>query len=57
MRNLAVEQQPQPVGMTERRGFTRGFEFAEGLGHAGKSELVQLVEQGMGEQSAFSLTG
>jgi len=57
MRDLAVEQQPQPVDMTERCGLARGLEFAESLGHAGKSELVQLIEHRMGEQSAFSLTG
>ena len=50
MRNLAIEQQPQPVGMTERRGFARGLELAEDLSHAGKSELVQLVERRVGEQ-------
>jgi hypothetical protein len=50
MGDLAVEQQPQPVGMTEAHGVAGGFEFGEGLRHAGKAELVQLVERRVGEQ-------
>jgi hypothetical protein len=50
MGGLAVEQQPQPVGMAERRGVTGGLQFGEGLRHAGKAELVQLVERRVGEQ-------
>jgi hypothetical protein len=50
MRNLAVEQQPQPVGMAERRAVAGGFELGKGLRHAEKSELVQLVEHRVGKQ-------
>ena len=50
MGDLAVEEQPQPVGMAERRGVACGFQFGEGLRHAGKAELVQLVERRVGEQ-------
>jgi len=55
MRDLAIEQQPQPIDMAECCGVAGGFELGEGLRHAGKSELAQLVEHGMGEQSPFSL--
>jgi hypothetical protein len=40
--------------MGERRGFTGCFDLAEGLGHAGKSELMKQVECGMGEQGLVS---
>ena len=50
MGDLAVEQQPQPLGMAERRRVASGFQFAEGLRHAEKSELVELVERRVGEQ-------
>ena len=52
--DLAIEQQGEPFGMGEGRGFAGGFEFAEGLGHAGKAELVELIEDGMGEQGSVS---
>ena len=38
MCGFAIEQQAQPVGMAERGGVAGGFEFGEGLRHAGKSE-------------------
>jgi hypothetical protein len=50
MGGLAVEQQPQLIGMAERRGVAGGLQFGEGLRHAGKAELVQLVERRVGEQ-------
>ena len=40
--------------MGERRGFTGCFDLTEGLGHAGKSELMQEIEGGMGEQGVVS---
>jgi hypothetical protein len=40
--------------MGQRGGFTGCFDLAEGLGHAGKSELMQQIECGMGEQSLVS---
>ena len=36
--------------MAERGRLAGGFEFGEGLRHAGKAELVQLVERRVGEQ-------
>jgi hypothetical protein len=38
----------------QRRGFTGCFDLTEGLGHAGKSELTQEIEGGMGEQGVVS---
>jgi hypothetical protein len=49
MGGFAVEEQPQPV-VAERRGVAAGLQFGEGLRHAGKAELVQLVERRVGEQ-------
>jgi len=57
MCGFAIEQQAQPVGMAERGGVAGGFEFGEGLRHAGKSELVQLIERRVGQHSAFSSAG
>src|SRR6266513_370368 len=37
MGELAVDQQPEPVGMGERGGFVGSFEFGKGLSHAGKA--------------------
>jgi hypothetical protein len=34
--HLAIEERAEPVGMGQGRAFTGGFEFGEGLGHAGK---------------------
>jgi hypothetical protein len=56
MRNLAIEQQAQPVGMAERGRVTGGFQFGKGLRHAGKTELVELIEHRMGQQCRFSST-
>ena len=35
MGELAIDQQPEPVGMSERGGFVGSFELGKGLGHAG----------------------
>jgi hypothetical protein len=35
MRHLAIDEQAEPVGMGKRRALAGGFEFREGLGHAG----------------------
>ena len=48
--DLAIEQQAEPFGMGQRRGFAGCFDLAEGLGHAGKSELMKQIERWMGEQ-------
>ena len=57
MGNLAIDEQPEPIGMGKCRAFARGFEFGKGLGHAGKPELGELIEHRMGQQCPFSLTG
>src|ERR1700757_5043561 len=44
MGELAIDQQSEPVGMSERGGFVGSFEFGKGLGHAGEAQLAQLVE-------------
>jgi hypothetical protein len=40
--------------MGQRRGFPGGFDLAEGLGHAGKSKLMEQIECGMGEHGLIS---
>jgi hypothetical protein len=37
MSELAIDQQPEPVGMSERGGFVGGLELDKGLGHAGEA--------------------
>jgi hypothetical protein len=57
MGDLAIDEQPEPIGMAEGRGFARGFEFSKGLGHAGKPELSELIKRWMGQHCPFSFTG
>ena len=57
MGDLTIDEQAEPVGMGKGRPFAGGFEFGESLGHAGKPELVQLIEHRVGQQCPFSLTG
>ena len=40
MGELAIDQQPEPVGMSERGGFVGGLELGKGLGHAGETQLA-----------------
>ena len=40
--------------MGEGCAFAGGFEFGEGLGHAGKAELRELIEDRMGQQGVIS---
>jgi len=40
--------------MAQRGGLSGCLDLAEGLGHAGKSELMKQVECGMGEHSLIS---
>src|SRR3954470_2524981 len=47
MGDLAIDQQPEPVGMSERRGLVGGLELGKGLGHTGQAKLAQLVEHWM----------
>ena len=49
MGELAIDQQPEPVGMSERGGFVGSFDLGKGLSHAGQAELAQLVEHWMGK--------
>ena len=37
---LAIDQQPEPVGMSERGGFVGGLDLGKGLGHAGQAQLA-----------------
>src|SRR5213076_274865 len=43
MGELAIEQEAEPVGMSERGGFVGSFELGKRLGHAGAAKLAQLV--------------
>ena len=43
MGHLAIDQQAEPVGMGQGCSFPRGFQFGEGLGHAGEPELGELI--------------
>src|SRR5205823_9255332 len=47
MSELAIEQEAEPVGMSERGGFVGSFELGKRLGHAGQAKLAQLVEHWM----------
>jgi hypothetical protein len=40
MGELAIDQQPEPVGVIERGGFVGGLELGKGLGHAGEAKLA-----------------
>jgi hypothetical protein len=44
MGELAIEQQAEPVGMSECGGLVVSFELGKRLGHAGEAKLAQLVE-------------
>ncbi len=57
MSDLAIDQQAEPIGMGKGCALAGGFEFSEGLGHAGKPELGELIEHRMGRQRSFSVTG
>jgi hypothetical protein len=37
---FAIEQEPEPVGMSERGGFVGGLELDKGLCHAGEAQLA-----------------
>jgi hypothetical protein len=52
--DLLIEQQGEPFGMGQRGGFSRCFEFREGLGHADETELMKEIECGMDEQGLVS---
>ena len=42
---LAIEQEAEPVCMSERGGLVGSLELGKRLGHAGQAKLAQLVEQ------------
>src|SRR3954447_2974088 len=48
--DFAVEQQAEPFGVRQRSAGRVGLELDKGTRHAGKPELVQLIEGWMGEQ-------
>src|SRR5437764_13960144 len=50
MGELAIEQEAEPVSMSERGGFVGSFELGKRLSHAGQAKLAQLVEHWMGKQ-------
>jgi hypothetical protein len=54
MGDLAIDQQAEPIGVGQGCAFAGGFEFGEGLGHAGKPKFGELVEHRMGQQRPFS---
>ena len=49
MGNLAIDEETEPIGMGQGCPLAGGFEFGEGLGHAGKPEFGELVEHRMGQ--------
>ena len=49
MGDFAIDQQAEPIGMSEGGPFAGGFEFGESLGHAGKPELSELIKHWMGQ--------
>jgi hypothetical protein len=53
-RCFAFEQQRKPFGVAEACGFAAGFDVGEGLGHAVKAELMELIEGRMREQDVIS---
>jgi hypothetical protein len=40
MGELAIDQQSEPVDMSERGGFVGSFELGKRLGHAGQTKLA-----------------
>src|SRR6266513_5802663 len=51
MGELAIDQEAEPVSMSEGGGFVGSFELGKRLGHAGQAQLAQLVEHWMGKHS------
>ena len=47
--DLAIDEEGEPIGMGEGRAFAGSFKFGEGLGHAGKPEVGELIEHRMGQ--------
>jgi hypothetical protein len=45
--DLVIEQQGEPFGMGQCRGFSGRFDLAEGFGHAFEPELMQQIESGI----------
>jgi hypothetical protein len=41
MGELAIDQEAEPVGMSERGGFAGNFELCRRLGHTGQAKLAQ----------------
>jgi hypothetical protein len=53
-RRFAFEQEREPFGMAEACGLAAGFDIDEGLGHAVKAKLMELIEGRMSEQDGIS---
>ncbi len=47
--HLTVEEEREPFGVAQLDGLRGGLQLGEGACHAGKPELVELVEGGMGQ--------
>jgi hypothetical protein len=53
-RRFAFEQEREPFGVAEARGLAAGFDVDEGLGHAVKTETMELIKGRMSEQDVIS---
>jgi hypothetical protein len=52
---LAAQKQPEPFGQAEACGVARGQKLAQGFGHAGKAQLLELGEGWMSEHKTSQL--
>jgi hypothetical protein len=53
-RRFAFEQEREPFGVAEACSLAAGFDVDEGLGHAVKAKLMELIEGRMSEQDGIS---
>ena len=47
MGDLPIDQEAEPFGMGQPADLAGGLDLGEGLGHAGQSEVVELLEGGV----------
>jgi hypothetical protein len=52
--DLLIEEQGEPFGMGQCRGFTGCFDLTEGFCHTVETELLEQIEGWMGEQDGVS---
>ena len=52
---LSVQKQAEPFGQAEACGVARGEKLAQGLGHAGKAQFIELSEGRMSEHKTSQL--